>query len=316
MPNPPPSKVYVLLATYNGAPYVKAQLDSLLAQTRKVDQVIVRDDGSNDPTAEVLQDYHRTYPGWINVEYGDNLGFVGNFMHLIRHAPLDGEFYFFCDQDDIWLPQKIERALNLLEATDTPKLYFSRLTYTNEHLTATGMSPNVTRTGLGNVLFENLATGCTIAFNLPLLKKLQQGNPDHRHIIAHDWWTYLVAAALGEVVFDPEPTILYRQHAANSLGAEKGFIAELKSRYQNYAKGTWHKRRPQIMIRELLKIYGRDIPPERLDLIQTAIFAQKGRFYPFFLYIKGKIWRQSTLNKAIMLVLLAKDALLNQTMLD
>jgi glycosyltransferase involved in cell wall biosynthesis len=301
--------VVILVGTYNGAAYLAEQLSSLISQTIRPSHIVIRDDGSSDQTVAILNDFKTRYPELIAVHQGPNLGFVGNFMTLLTLCPAEATHVFFCDQDDQWLPEKIERAvtcLNTQVASRVPGLYFCRLTYTDSHLNPIGESPYFTRTGLGHALFENVATGCTIAMNGSLIATLKAQQPHLQSIVAHDWWVYLVASALGTIVFDDTPTILYRQHGGNSLGAEKSFVGDLFQRYRNFRSGTWAKKRPKPMISELMRLYGSRLLPERTKLIEDGIFYKHGLWGALKLYVSGQIWRHSSFIQLLLAWLLVR----------
>lgn len=118
-------KVTVLLALYNGSKYIVPQLDSLLKQTKKIDQVLIGDDGSTDGSIRIVQKYieeHHLENSWSLHLNEINRGHAGNFIYLCHIA--DGEYIFFCDQDDIWMPDKVESMINIMERnTDIQFLY-------------------------------------------------------------------------------------------------------------------------------------------------------------------------------------------------
>jgi glycosyltransferase involved in cell wall biosynthesis len=209
-------KVVVLMSTWQGERFVEEQLRSILQQLPESGSVIVRDDGSTDSTAarvEALADPR------IRVIRGENIGFARSFFRLIHEAPDDADVVMLSDQDDVWLPTKIPRAVeHLAKHESRPALYFSRLRLVDEVLNPIGESPPWPRgPSMRNALVQNIAAGCTMAINRAGLA-LARAHGDLARVHFHDWWLYLVFSALGEVVADPEPTILYRQHAGNVIG--------------------------------------------------------------------------------------------------
>ncbi len=221
--------VVVLMSTWQGERLVEEQLRSILDQLPAGGRVIVRDDGSTDETVARIQELGDSR---IAVIRGQNVGFVRSFFKLLDTAPDDADLIMLSDQDDVWLPNKIERAAaHLVPLQDKPALYCSRLRLVDEQLLPLGLSPAWDRPpSFRNALTENIVTGCTCAINraaLPLAR--QYGDPDR--IYFHDWWLYLVIAAFGQVIVDREPTILYRQHGANAIGMGSGmgrYIAILR----------------------------------------------------------------------------------------
>lgn len=209
------------MSTWQGERFIEEQLRSILDQLPERGQVIVRDDGSTDGVVariEAIGDRR------VSVICGENIGFARSFLTLMKTAPTDADVILLSDQDDFWLPGKIARAIeHLAPLRDRPALYFSRLRLVDEGLRPLGLSPAWTRApSFRNALAENIAVGCTCAINRAgLLLARQLGDPNL--IYFHDWWLYLVISAFGEVVADPEPTILYRQHAANAVGTGRGW---------------------------------------------------------------------------------------------
>lgn len=229
-------QVVVLLSSYQGERFIAQQLESILTQLPLDGRILVRDDGSRDSTADRVEAFGDPR---ISVTRGENVGFVRSFLTLLEAVPPEADIIMLCDQDDIWLPDKIERAVNhLRNLTGQPALYCSRLQLVDENLKPIGLSPAWPRPpSFRNALTENIVTGCTCAINraaLPLARRY--GNPEL--IYFHDWWLYLVIAAFGKVVVDPQPTILYRQHGGNAIGMGAGVARYLAIvRFMN--KKSW-----------------------------------------------------------------------------
>lgn len=213
-------QVVVLLSSYQGERFIREQLESILVQLPSGGQVFIRDDGSTDRTVDCILALQDTR---ISVVRGKNIGFVKSFFQLLHAAPEDADVIMLCDQDDVWLPNKIQRAVDHLQGlSHQPALYCSRLQLVNEELKPIGMSPAwPLPPSFRNALTENIVTGCTCALNRAALQLTRKhGNADL--IYFHDWWLYLTVAAFGQVIVDPEPTILYRQHGQNAIGMGAG----------------------------------------------------------------------------------------------
>lgn len=208
----------ILLATYNGAHFVDAFLDSLEAQTRKDFRLLVRDDGSTDGTLAAIQ-ARITHLDIEVMPTATRAGAARSFMELLQFAGGDHCAYLFADQDDIWLPEKVERAVQALgEQPDMPVLYCTRQQLVDAKLRPLGLSAIPKFLDIYNAAVENVVTGCTMCIN-PALREvtLQNGLPTGYRM--HDAWLYLVSTALGRVIYDPWPSVLYRQHGRNAVGS-------------------------------------------------------------------------------------------------
>lgn len=218
------------MATYNGGRYLGEQIDSILGQSDGALRLLIRDDGSSDNTVTMARQYAARDPRILDVLQGERLGVIGSFFHLLHHSAEDAATIAFADQDDVWLPDKLARARHALDhqvPAGQPGLYCSRLNYVDAALEPLGQSPLPRRPPcLANALVENIAAGCTILLNRPAVTLLRAVAPPAA-VQMHDWWFYMVIAACGMVVHDPEPSLLYRQHASNVVGAGGGPLARL-----------------------------------------------------------------------------------------
>ncbi|WKZ93772.1 glycosyltransferase family 2 protein [Chimaeribacter arupi] len=246
-------RVAILLGTYNGAGHLAAQLDSFRAQTYPHWALWASDDGSTDATPAIIEQFLRQ-PG-VNGQLlsGSRRGFCDNFMSMVCHPAIEAEYYAFSDQDDVWLDDKLSRAVAWLETVDpaVPALYCSRTRLTDSEGTPTGLSPDYRKApGFGNALLQNIASGNTMVFNHQARRLLQkaQGTP----MVVHDWSLYQIVSGCGGAIrFDPAPTVLYRQHSNNQIGNGmsplrrlRNFIAAHKGR----AAG-WNDRNYQVLMR-------------------------------------------------------------------
>jgi glycosyltransferase involved in cell wall biosynthesis len=222
-------KLHILLSTYNGKPYLEELLESVLAQSYPSIQLHVRDDGSSDCTARILQRY-QDKDDRISLELGSNIGIQASFYSLLESVADSTGFYAFCDQDDIWDTQKLEVAMDRILASRDPDatLYFSRLSCVDSGDQALYETEIPREPGAFNALVENSAIGCTCVFGNKLRSDFLRGNP--AHMIMHDWWLYLCAASGGELIYDAVPRIRYRQHENTATPREPG-ISRLKNRF-------------------------------------------------------------------------------------
>jgi glycosyltransferase involved in cell wall biosynthesis len=218
--------IIILLSAFNGEKYLKAQLDSLFSQSYKNFKLIVRDDGSTDGTKEILNSYDIEL-----VSSSENLGVKKSFETLLKYAceNSDAEYFMFCDQDDVWNNDKIEKTLEKMQELENlygdniPLLVHSDLEVVNEKLETLSSSMwksehiNPRANTLNKLLMQNTITGCTMMINRTLaMKSLSISSK----AIMHDWWIGLIVGAFGKIGFIEESTMKYRQHGKNDTGAK------------------------------------------------------------------------------------------------
>ena len=210
--------VEILLASYNGARFLPDQLASLSAQTHRDWRLTWRDDGSTDDCAAILDRF-----GGLRLPGDARLGVTAGFAALLAARDRDAAAYAFCDQDDVWLPGKLESGLALL--ADGPAMVCGRLTLVDAALRPLGLSPAPRRPAcFGDALVENRATGCTVLLNQAAAALMDAPWPPG--VVMHDWWAMLcVLAAGGAVAYQAEPQILYRQHGGNVVGIQAGVVS-------------------------------------------------------------------------------------------
>ena len=233
------TKIAVLLSTYNGEKFLAAQIDSLLGQSHKNFILVVRDDGSNDRTVSILESYALNHSVRIRLlsRDGQNLGASGGFAFLVDYViknkeslGLTSSYMMFCDQDDTWFPEKIERLLTAMLAAEEdndsilPIIVHSDLEVVSEQNTVIAKSLinyqglEIERNSFPNLVISNLVTGCTALINQSLAEKAL---PIPENAIMHDWWLALVATAFGKLVYLNIPLVHYRQHGNNAIGAKE-----------------------------------------------------------------------------------------------
>lgn len=224
--------VAILLCTYNGARFLAEQLDSLESQTHQNWVVIASDDGSSDQTLEILRQYQEKWPsGKLTIRSGPQKGFCQNFLSLACDPQIKADYYAFCDQDDVWLPEKLEVALvNIIanQSVDVPYLYCGRTKYVTENLKPCGMSPLfVFPPSFRNALVQSIAGGNTMVFNLAAKNLIEKvGVVD---VPSHDWWLYqLISGVEGMVFYDKVPQVLYRQHENSLIGGNTSILSKIE----------------------------------------------------------------------------------------
>ena len=233
--------VAILLCTYNGEQFLAEQLDSLEVQTHQNWVLMVSDDGSSDTTLQILQKYQAKWPqGKMIIRRGPQKGYCQNFLSLACDSEIKADYYAFCDQDDVWLPEKLTVALKTIISNQNiyvPFVYCGRTTYVTDQLKPCGTSPLfVFPPSFRNALVQSIAGGNTMVFNLAaklLLEKAGLAN-----VPSHDWWVYqLVSGADGDVFYDPEPFLLYRQHDGALVGGNNSFVSKIER-----VMMLWHRR--------------------------------------------------------------------------
>lgn len=217
----------VLMSTHNGEDFVGEQLRSILLQLPLNGRILVRDDGSSDATVSIINSFNDAR---VSVSVGQNVGFARSFFELLKQAPRDWDMYMLSDQDDIWLPGKVQRAWDQVSTAGVqPFLYCTDTRLVDDKLRPLGVGRKVMADGnLLEALTDNQVTGCTVAMNSSLLERAVPDDGAIAHVHFHDWWLYVVATSFGRVYCDHQPTILYRQHARNQIGAGVGIGKYLK----------------------------------------------------------------------------------------
>lgn len=225
-----PSEVIIALSSFNGARFIEEQVESVRRQTFTHWTLLVRDDGSSDATPRILEALARK-DCRIRLVRDDrgNLGPVASFGVLLECAREMGARYLgLADQDDVWHRGRLARELDVLRQREaevgsaTPLLVHSDLAVVAQDLRVIHPSylafqrlRHVAEWPLGALLVQNFVTGCTVVLNRALLETALPFPP----VIMHDWWLALCAAAVGEILFVPEATVLYRQHDDNTIGS-------------------------------------------------------------------------------------------------
>jgi len=225
-------KVSILLATYQGQEYLAKQLDSIETQSHKNWDLWVSDDGSYDDTHAILTDYRKKWPlGRLSIFNGPKKGSSKNFLSLICNTNISADYYAYADQDDIWETEKLARAVKALESfpAEIPALYCSRVQYVDKNNNVIGLSPLFRKPpSFENAIVQNIGGGNTMLFNNSARILLQEAG-DSVPVIVHDWWTYMaVIGCGGNVFYDIEPTVRYRQHANNQIGMNSSWIMRFK----------------------------------------------------------------------------------------
>lgn len=251
--------VAVLLATYNGEKYLREQLDSLLRQIGVKVEILVRDDGSDDDTTIILDEYQNQ--GLIEWYSGEHMGVQKGYLDLLKHAS-KADYYAFCDQDDVWDDDKLLYAVMELEQmpVEKPLIYYCGQRLVDENLNLLSIhNIDIKRSSYTNFLISNVA-GCTAVFNKNLLDAINYATPNF--ILMHDSWAFKVCLALGGRYYaDSSAHINYRQHGNNVAGLNGGIRGKIQQikRYINVFE-------IQKQLQNLVICYGDKMVPEYREL--------------------------------------------------
>ncbi|SNX52858.1 Glycosyltransferase involved in cell wall bisynthesis [Thermoanaerobacterium sp. RBIITD] len=292
--------VDILLSTYNGEKYIKEQIESILNQTYTNWRLLIRDDGSCDRTLDIIEEYVKKLNGkiyFIN-DSDKHLGASMSFFKLLNYSTAD--YIMFCDQDDVWIPDKIEITIGKMK--DLEKLYPDKpiLVHSNLKVVDVGsktinesfwkyqkLNPNLKR--LNNLLIQNNVTGCTVMINRKL-KNLLKTVPSNA--IMHDWWLALIASAFGIVEYIDEPLILYRQHGGNDTGAKKYGISYFINKTLNYDEAVKTINKIINQGKEFYSIYENMLAKEQKDIIYNFItLFEVGRLKRIYRIFKYKFFK-------------------------
>ena len=289
-----PPRIAVLLATYNGAAFLGAQLESLAAQEDVSVEVFARDDGSTDETLAILARFASLWPALGAPMCGPNLGPAASFMELLRAAPGNFDAYAFCDQDDVWKPEKLARAMARLAEAETPALYCSRVELVDGDLRPLGLSASTGDGRFQRLLFENIAFGNTVVMNAAARAAIVSAPPP-TGMIMHDWWCALVVSGLGTVIHDDEPGVLYRQHGSNQIGATLSRWREGLIHLRNFIRSPSRFYPIRAQAAELLRLHGEALRPEDRALAQALVDTRASILARLRFAASGRLIRSSRL---------------------
>jgi len=275
--------VDILLATYNGGRFLREQLDSVVGQTYAHWRLLVRDDGSSDGTADILEEYQRRIGERMQI-VRDELGRLGPALSFGRLLTLsDAPYATFCDQDDVWMPDRIEQLLAEMRRMERetgaarPILVHSDLQVIDEEGHEISRSfwnyqylrPEVAE-DWRRLVVQNVVTGCATLMNAAL-RDIAARIP--QEAIMHDWWLALVAARFGRVGYVDRATVKYRQHGRNDTGAKRWGMSYVVAKVAELRRDGWQEglRRTQRQAAALRREYGSRLTQEDLTLLDGYI---------------------------------------------
>ena len=297
----------ILMATYNGEKYIREQLDSLINQTYQDFRILIRDDGSSDNTLMIVGDYVVKYPEKVKL-ISDDLkcgSSASNFMQLLNYA--ESEYVMFCDQDDFWYPNKVEKMLDYIKKYEVE--YSSGILVFSSYYSGDENLQNLQNSRIkidkhsfdaSRMLVENCINGCCMIVNKELYKNIQ--HTFSKEILMHDWWLAIYASFFGKIYYVKDSLMIYRQHNSQSVGENKaGFITYVKSRrskkysdimkkYLNQAKYFYDLFGEKIDDKKLSTIiafiniydYGkikRILVLRKYKLLKSKLIARLGQYY-------------------------------------
>ena len=258
-------KILILLSTFNGNLFLPELLNSLYCQEEIVFEILVRDDGSTDDTKNILRQYNNRY-GNITVVEGKNIGARKSFLELIQMASKRKDFDYaaFCDQDDVWLPQKLSAAVTLMQQENT-EFYYSPYQLVNQNLKKiSSYNQFIPIKNLATSLVYNSVTGCTIVCTKKIIEWASEAHPEH--IMMHDSWIFKVALAHQcGISIDSRGYILYRQHGDNVIGGTETLAERFKRRWHNFIHPKCLR---SMEAEELYRYYYESMNPENQSIIK------------------------------------------------
>ena len=290
-------KVCILLAAYNGREYIRQMIDSVLAQDYGNIRLILSDDGSQDGTGQILEEYAQNEPERVILyRSGTRFGCAQyHFLHLLSRFQ-DEQYIMFCDQDDVWHRDKVRKTLAKMQeleaGTDIPAMVHTDLRVVDADLRL--ISPSFwhyssldgKRLALNQLLVQNTVTGCTVMINRSLARCVCSAIPEEG-ILMHDWWIALLASVCGRADALNEATMDYRQHGNNGVGAKE--VRSVRYLWQRLTGEGMQRRMSgnKVQAQLLLKHHAGNLNADQKTLISAFIKAQESP-WPVrnFLYVR------------------------------
>ena len=278
-------RIDILMATYNGEKYLVEQLDSIINQTYRNWNLLIRDDNSTDKTLEIIQNYHKKDKRIkILKDNKGNLGIVRNFEELLKSS--ESEFIMFSDQDDIWVENKLDMYLKMIEKIKNKgfMIHSDAILFDKNKsniLKDTFISKKAINKGLENVFFNYFVQGATILISKEIKNFIL---PFPKEVYLHDRYIHLISELFFERIFVNKALIYYRQHGDNQIGA-KNTIRELLSK-------RYFDERDRQLIKVIYNKYGSLLTEDKKKLIEEYFKItdiEKNRFNRFLNLKKSKI---------------------------
>ncbi|MBV9963281.1 MAG: glycosyltransferase family 2 protein [Parafilimonas sp.] len=295
--------VTILLAAYNGEKFIAAQIESIIHQTYSNWKLVIRDDCSTDNTKPIIRQYASRFSDKIFLLEDDkkNLGSTGNFNTLMQFAKA-AEYIMFCDQDDVWLPGKIEITMSEMlqqqkNHPQLPLLVYTNFIYVDDALQPIASKQNFSATKiqplhLNHLLAQNPVYGCTMLINKELINKVGE-----IPVVAEnsDYWIALAASIFGKIFYIKKPTVFYRQHEQNISGQHSNDTPGKRISRNLVDKKIFDdvNRKYQMAI-QLKDQYNTLLNKQQKNLIDTYVsFLHSKKIIPAFKSLKSGIRRQT-----------------------
>lgn len=297
-------KLAILMATYNGEKYIREQLESILSQTYQDFDLYIRDDNSKDNTVDIINEYTKRYPNKIFIAEDKKIarGAYKNFMFLLEYVKNIQKYdlFMFSDQDDVWIKDKVETVVNKYNEqlnNDIPILIHTDLYVVDKNLNIISNSfvkyskLRTEYTDFNKYLVQNNVTGCTMLINKKLVDLI---NFKIEYIIMHDWYFALIASAFGKVIYIDKPTINYRQHGDNTVGAKSGngirYLYSKISQSDNVKESIKNLYKQAKSFKE---IYYDKLDNKNKKIIMDFLCMEKNnKFYKIKTIVKHRIYKQ------------------------
>tara|TARA_B100000989_G_scaffold152664_1_gene113890 strand:+ start:39 stop:983 length:945 start_codon:yes stop_codon:yes gene_type:complete len=298
--------IAIILGFYNGNKYISEQVESIICQTHKNFKLFIFDDNSNEKINNSNINFLKNkYSNITIIKRKVNLGFAKNFLQGLKDVGSNFDYYAFSDQDDIWEKNKLEISLAkiLKQNLSNSVLYSSRTAYYSSNCSKEISSSKVFKRKLNfkNSLIQNIAGGNTILMNKKA-RNLVVNSLNSDNYISHDWWCYqIISAAGGEIIFNPDKTVKYRQHDNNIIGGNQGF-KEIFKRLNKFFSGKFSEW-SELNIKNL----NRNKDLFKKNNLKTLKYFQKAResrniLKKLIFYLKSGVFRQSRIESLIFFI--------------
>lgn len=306
--------IYILLATYNGEEYLKEQLDSLFKQTYKNWILWIHDDNSKDNTVSIIKDYKSKYPDKVKFLDDDisNGGAKENFTYLLKKIDNNYDYIMFCDQDDVWLNDKIEITLEKMLELENDNSCLPILIHTDLYIYENEKKNECKRfleyqklnykyDKLNRLFMQNIVTGCTMMINKNGIEKITD---IPKEALMHDWWAAIVISAFGKIGFIDKPTVLYRQHDNNTVGAKKRNLSFFVNKIFNPIRLNDNF----LQIHKFKTLYNISLDEQSIYIIDIFLSLQKESYLKSrYLMFKHKIYKHGIIRNIALFMGIVKS---------